>query len=58
MGVIFFCLATRVHLILEDGWKRYFGRWQVGKRTCTIFIKVKHQRLALTGQYMNKEGRA
>ncbi len=54
MRVILLCLATQVHSVLENGWKRYFGHYQVGKRTCTIFVRVGHQRSAPTGPYIDR----
>ncbi len=42
MGVIFFCPATRVDLMLEDRWEGYFRRQQNDKRTCVVFGSMKH----------------
>ena len=58
MGVILFCLATRVNSVLEDRWKRYFGHHQVDKKTYTMFDEVRYQRSAPTGSYMTKKRRA
>ncbi len=57
MDVILLCLAIRVHSVLEDGWKRYFGCHQVGDKTCTIFIEVGYQRSAPIRLYIDKGGR-
>ncbi len=40
MGVILFCLATRVYSVLESRRKRYFRRHQISKKICTIFVRV------------------
>ena len=58
MGVSLLYLATRVNSVLENRWKRYFGCHQVGKKTCTMFVKVGHQRSAPTGPYIDKGERA
>lgn len=39
---IFFCLALQVYLVLENRWQRYFKYRQVDKKTCAIFVGIKH----------------
>ena len=56
MSVILFCLAIYVHLILEHGRQRYFRRCQIGKKTCTMYNSIGHQRIALPGPYMDRGG--
>ena len=55
MGVIIFHPATQVNSILENRWKIYFGRYQVSKRTYTMFVDVGYQRSAPIRPYINRE---
>ena len=54
MGVIFFCLATRAYLVLEDGQQGYFKRRQIGKKTYAMFNDMGYQRTTSPGLYMDK----
>ena len=58
MGVIFLCPAIRVYSVLKDKQKKYFRHCQVSKKTCTMFVEVKHHWSAPTGRYMDKAKRA
>ena len=54
MGVIFFCLATQVYSMLEDGRQGYFRCCQISKRTCAMFDDNGHQQTALLEAYMDR----
>ena len=56
MGIILFCPATWVDLILEDGRQRYFKHCQIGKGTYAIFNGIRHQKTASPELYMDRGG--
>ena len=58
MSIIFLCLTIQVHLILEDEQQENFRHCQIGKRTCTIFDGIRHQRTVSPRLYMDKEEEA
>lgn len=54
INVTFLCLTMQAYTVLENRQKRYFRRHKIGKKTYTIFVKMRHQRLILTRPYIDK----
>ena len=58
IGIIFLCLATQVHSVLEIDRKNTLDIDKLVKKTCTMFVEVKHQWSAETKPYIDKGSRA
>ena len=54
IDIVLLCLAIQVYSVFKDKQKRYFRHRQVDKRTYTIYVRIVHQRSALTRPYMDR----